>query len=98
EEAIAPEPEPAPAPVAAPAAEETSPGLLARLAGYWQIALGALGIILALLILVAVRRRREAAATFAPLSPSLDELTLTGQRDSSSDTFPLRKPADSRDS
>lgn len=91
-------PAPAPAPAAAPPAEEPSPGLLARLAGYWQLALGGLAIIVALLALVAVRRRREAAAAYAPLSPSLDELTLPGQRDSSSDTFPLRKPADSRDS
>src|SRR5690606_23032685 len=42
--------------------------------------------------------RREASASFAPLSPSLDELSLQGQRDPSSDTFPLRRPSDGRDS
>src|SRR5690606_18040159 len=90
--------EPAPAPAAAPAAEDTSGGLLDTLKSYWFVPAGLLAVILALLALVAVRRRREAAASFAPLAPSLDELTLPRERDASSDTFPLRKPADGRDS
>lgn len=84
---------------AAPAAaDESGPGLLDRLKEYWVVALGGVGILLALLGLVAVRRRREAASAFIPPTPSLDDFELPAARDSSGDTFPLRKPGDSRDS
>ncbi|MDQ2640530.1 MAG: hypothetical protein M3Y79_08115 [Pseudomonadota bacterium] len=92
------EPAPAeasPAPPAPPA--EEAPGLLDTLKAYWVYAAGALVLVLALLALMARRRRSAAAATFAPATPSFDDFVLPGQRDSSSDTFPLRKPADARD-
>jgi len=88
-----PETKPAPAPTA----EEPSPGMLDGLLARWPVLAGGLALIVALLAFVAARRRRQATNEFAPLTPSLDELALPEARDTSSDTFPLRKPADSRD-
>jgi pilus assembly protein FimV len=94
----APAAEQARAPAASPPADETtSGGLLDMLRAYWFIPAGILAVLLAVLALVAVRRRREAATAFVPLVASLDEPPPL-QRDSALDTFPLRKPADSRNS
>ncbi len=92
--------EPAPAearPAPTPPADE-SPGLLDTLKEKWMYGAGALVLLLALLAVLARRRRSEAAATFAPAAPSLDDFVLPGERDSASDTFPLRKPTEGRDS
>jgi pilus assembly protein FimV len=99
----APAEEPAPEQVAppAPAAEPEAakgPGLLDRLLAYWYIPVGILALIAALMALVAARRRREAASSFAPLGDSFDEVAPPSGRDTASDTFPLRKVADGRDS
>jgi pilus assembly protein FimV len=107
EEATAPEAEPVPAeppaerprPAAAPAAPAEEGGILALLKDYWIYLAGAGAVlVLALLAVVARRRRGAASATYAPSVPSLDDFVLPEQRDTSSDTFPLRRPTDGRDS
>jgi pilus assembly protein FimV len=71
---------------------------MALLKDYWLYAAGGLAVVLALLFLVAARRRREAASAYAPVSPSLDDFELPGERDVPANTFPLRRPTDGRDS
>jgi pilus assembly protein FimV len=95
----APEPAQESAPAPAPVAEEpASGGLLALARDYWFVPAGAVALLALLLGLVAARRRRAATTAFVPAAPSLDDLILPGERDASSDTFPLRKPTDGRDS
>jgi pilus assembly protein FimV len=88
----------APAPAATPApAGKSDGGILALVKQYWMYAAGAVGV-LALVAFVATRRRRSATSAFVPAVPSLDDLVLPGERDSSADTFPMRRPTDGRDS
>jgi pilus assembly protein FimV len=99
-EAVPAPAEPAPAEVAPPPPAppaDAAPGLLDTLKAYWKFAAGGLVLLLALLALMARRRRSSAAASYAP-TPSFDDFVLPGERDSSSDTFPLRRPTDGRDS
>ncbi len=73
------------------------PTLLDRLLGYKYVIGGALALLLVLALAVrAARRRRESADDgFAPfaIEPDMPE----EERDTSSDTFPLRKVSESRD-
>jgi pilus assembly protein FimV len=103
--APAPAAEPAPEPAAAePAAEAPAkppvvkpaatpapaagPSLLERLQAFWFVPVGLLVLVLGALGLRAARRRREASADMmAPFA-----VAAASPRDSSSDTFPLRKP------
>jgi pilus assembly protein FimV len=87
---------PPPAAQPAPAAEESG-GLMALLKQYWMYAAGAV-VLLGLLFALAARRRRAATTAFVPSTPSFDDIVIPGERDTSSDTFPLRKPTDGRDS
>jgi pilus assembly protein FimV len=83
--------EPAPAPAAQAAAPaETGPGLLDRLKDFWFIPVGLLALIAAALGLRAARQRRQ--SSMDSLSPFAVGGAAASARDTSSDTFPLRKP------
>jgi pilus assembly protein FimV len=86
---------PKPKPVAKPAPEAEAPSLLDRLKDFWFVPVGLVALIALIAGLRAVRRRRETRpdmmAPFAVSAPAVAE------RDSSSDTFPLRKPVLDRD-
>jgi pilus assembly protein FimV len=73
-----------------PEAEESGSSLMGLLARYWYVLAGVVA--LALLLAVRASRRRRAAESdgFAPfaMQPPLSE-----ERDTSADTFPLRRPA-----
>jgi pilus assembly protein FimV len=79
-----------------PAVKQTpaaSPSLVDRLADFWYVPAGIVALALLLLGVRAARRRGAAAETFAPfaIEPTLDD------RDTSADTFPLRKPPEGRE-
>jgi len=86
--AVAETPKPEPAKPAATAAN-ASPSLLDRVKEYWYVPVVLLAIIAAMLALRAARRRRE--DSFDSLAPFAAGGAAAG-RDTSSDTFPLRKP------
>ncbi|MEO6079256.1 MAG: FimV/HubP family polar landmark protein [Steroidobacteraceae bacterium] len=100
--AVAPvTPEPAPAvvqpvaeqpakPAPPPVVEDTGPSLLDRLKEFWFVPAGLLAaLLLAVLGVRAARRRRETSVdSLAPF----DLAAATPVRDTSSDTFPLRRP------
>jgi pilus assembly protein FimV len=85
-------PKPAPA-VAAPA--DTGPSWLDRLKQYWYAPVGVVALLA--LLLVRAARRRGAAAAADKFAPFAVEPTLADARDTSADTFPLRKPTEGRD-
>jgi len=80
--------------VAAPV--DTGPTLLERLQQYWYVPVGLIAL-LALLLGVRAARRRGVATAADKFAPFAIEPTLADQRDTSADTFPLRKPTDGRD-
>jgi pilus assembly protein FimV len=91
-----PTPKPPKKPAAKPAATPApEPSLLDRVQEYWYVPVGLLVLLALALGVRAARRRREASGDgFAPfaIEPAMPE-----ERDTSADTFPLRKPTDSRD-
>ncbi|HMA12910.1 MAG TPA: FimV/HubP family polar landmark protein [Steroidobacteraceae bacterium] len=90
----APKPEVKPAARPAPASEPEAPSLLDRLKDFWFVPVGLVALIAALAGLRALRRRRESSMdSLAPFAVSPPE----PERDTSSDTFPLRKPVLERD-
>ncbi len=82
----------APTPAAKPT-PAASPSLVDRLADFWYVPAGIVALLLLLLGVRAAKRRSAAADTFAPfaIEPTLDD------RDTSADTFPLRKPPEGRE-
>ncbi len=80
-------PAPAAAP-AAPVAEEAGPSLVDRLKQFWFVPVGLLALLLGALVLRARRRREDSG------SDSLTPFAVSpaAGRDTSSDTFPMRKP------
>jgi pilus assembly protein FimV len=88
---------PAPQPEAAPApAEPEGSSLLDTLKAFWFVPVGLLALIAAVLGLRAARRRRQ--DSMDSLSPfAVGGAASVADRDTSSDTFPLRKPVLERD-
>jgi len=89
-----PPPKPAAKPAPPPATSE--PSLLDRVLGQWWLVVAGLVLLLAVALGVRAARRRRASGgdTFAPFAV---EPAIPEPRDTASDTFPLRRPADTRD-
>ena len=93
--AVVEQPKPEPAKPAAVPAAETGPSLLDRLKEYWYAPVGLLALIALVLGLKSARRRRE--DSLDSLAPFAVSGAAGNARDTSSDTFPLRKPVLDRD-
>jgi pilus assembly protein FimV len=88
-------PKPAVAPQPAPVAVEPESSILDTLKAFWYVPAGLVVLLVGALGMRAARRRRATASDgFAPFAI---EPTLAEVRDTSVDTLPLRKPADTRD-
>ena len=90
--AVEPTPEPKPAPEAA-APADSGPGLVDRIREFWFVPVGLLLLLAGALALRARARRRDDDSQV----PFAVARGATNERDSSSDTFPLRKPVLDRD-
>ena len=86
---------PKPKPVAKPAPEPEGPSLLDRLKDFWFVPVGLVALLAVIAGLRAVRRRRESRPDM--MAPFAVSSAAAPERDSSSDTFPLRKPVLDRD-
>jgi pilus assembly protein FimV len=84
------------APAAAAAPADTSPSLLERLQQYWFVP-AALVVLLGLVLALRAARRRKSTVAADNFAPFAVEPTLRDERDTSADTFPLRKPSEGRD-
>ena len=89
-----PVPAPAPAPKAAVPAESGS-GLIDKLKAFWFIPVGLLLLLIGALVMRAVRSRRQ--SSMDNLEPFAVARGAGNERDSGSDTFPLRKHVLDRD-
>jgi pilus assembly protein FimV len=88
-EPVAAEPAAPAAKPVAPAAEESGPTLFEKLKAYWWAPVGLLVLALGLLGIRALRRRREDSGdSLTPFAVAAS----AQPRDTSSDTFPMRKP------
>jgi pilus assembly protein FimV len=85
---------PTPTPAVKPAPEPEGPSLLDRLKDFWFVPVALIALFAVIAGLRAVRRRRNSRPdSLAPFAVS----PVGVERDSSSDTFPLRKPVIERD-